>query len=157
MSAFTTTDGTEWVLAVNVGTIKRVREQAGINLLALVTSPAAVSEVFQDDVRLAEVLAAVVKPQLDKAGKTADDFFSCIDGTVIEQGAEALLREIANFFQEPRRQVLLAAMEKAQSVSKAQNLAGAAAALAEIEAMQTIPDQTSILTNSASSLPVSAA
>lgn len=156
MGSFRTTDGAEWVVAVNVGTIKRVREQANVNLLALVGSPAAVADVFSDDVRLAEVIAAVVKPQLDKAGKSADDFFSSIDGTVVEQAAEALLREIANFFQEPRRTVLLAAMDKAQAANKAKTEAGVAAALEAIEAMEEIPNP-SILTSSVSSSPASAA
>lgn len=157
MGTFKTTDGAEWVLAVSVGTIKRVREETGINLLALVSSPAAVADVFHDDVRLAEVLAAVVKPQLDQAGRSLDAFFSCIDGTVVEQGAEALLREIANFFQEPRRTVLLKAMDKAQAANKAKSEAGAAAALEAIEAMEEIPDPASILTSSVSSSPASAA
>jgi len=154
MSQFTTTDGMEWVLTVNVGTIKRVREQTGINLLSLVSSPAAVSEVFQDDARLAEVFAAVVQPQLTKAGRSLDDFFSCIDGTVIEQGAEALMREIVNFFPEPRRTVLLAAMEKCMAANRAKDQAGAAAALAAIEQMEEVPP-VSTPTSCVSSLPAS--
>lgn len=155
MAVFRTTDGLEWTLAVNVGTIKRVRELTGVQLLSLLSDTVEVSGVFSDDVRLAEVIEAVIRPQLEKAGKTADDFFSVIDGTVVEQAAEALLREVANFFQEPKRTVLLAAMDKVMLSNREKMAAGAAAALKAVEEMET--PSVSTLMSSVSSSPASAA
>lgn len=157
MSTFKTTDGREWVVAVNVGTIKRVREMAAVNLLSLVGDVSAISAVFSDDVKLAEVVAAVVLPQLESCRQVPDDLFSVLDGSALEQAAEALLREIANFFQEPRRSVLLKAMEKVARATQAKNHAGAAAALEALETMEIEVPSAQTLTSCASSLPASAA
>lgn len=157
MTTFKTTDGAEWKVAVNVATVKRVRDTVGLNLLGLVGDSAVIADAFRDDLRIAETLAAVVKPQLDAAGKTADDFYAVIDGAVIESAAEALLREIVNFFQEPRRSVLLAAMEKVQATARARNEEGAAAALKALEEMEVELPNPSTLTSSALSSPASAA
>lgn len=136
MSVFATTDGRKWTVAVNLGTVKRVREATGVDILALVSDQRAISEAFSDNIRLAEVIASVIKPELAAAGVTDDQFFSVIDGAVIESATEALLAEVANFFQEPRRTILVKAMEKVRVAVKEQNARGAAEALKALETMQ---------------------
>lgn len=157
MSKFATTDGREWVVAVNVGTVKRVRDATGVNVLALISDQAAIADAFSDNVKLAEVIASVIRPQLEAAGATDEQFFSVVDGTVIENATEALLAEVANFFQEPRRTILLKAMEKVKAAIKAQNSAGAAAALKALETMEVEVPAELMPTSSVSSSPVSAA
>ncbi len=103
MKAFKTTDGTEWQVVVNVATIKRCMDDTGLRLTDLFASEAKIGEFFADDVRFCEVLFSVIRPQADAAGKTLDDFLAGIDGTVIEKAVEALLAEVADFFQEPRK------------------------------------------------------
>lgn len=157
MSVFSTTDGRKWTVAVNLGTVKRVREATGVDVLALVSDQRAISEAFSDNIRLAEVIASVIKPELAAAGVTDDQFFSVIDGAVIESATEALLAEVANFFQEPRRTILVKAMEKVQAAVKEQNARGAAEALKALETMEVeIPSELTH-TNSVSSLQESAA
>lgn len=151
MRSFKTNDGQEWQLSVNVLTVKRCRELTGINVLGLVGEQSAIADLFTDDVRLCEVLCACIKPQLDAAGKTADDFYATVDGDVIEKAAEALLDEVVNFFQEPRRGLLKKAMAKYQKAAEKMRREGAAEVekrLKEID-FETLFRQT--LTNSASS------
>lgn len=136
MSTFKTTDGREWTVAVNVGTVKRVREATGVDILALVSDQRAISEAFSDNIRLAEIIAAVIRPGLLESGVTDEQFFAAIDGSVIESATEALLAEVANFFQEPRRTILLKAMEKVRAAVKEQNARGAAEALKALETME---------------------
>lgn len=157
MGSFQTTDGATWTVSVNVGTVKRVREATNVNLLALISETSAISDVFADDIRLAEVIAAVVSPQIRAAKKTDDEFFQAMDGSVLESAAEALLREVANFFQEPRRSVLLKAMDKVHATTKDKQAAEAAAALELLEKMDHEIPAMSILTNSASNLQAPAA
>lgn len=157
MAAFSTTDGAEWMVAVNVATVKRVRDLTGVNLLGLVGDQKAVGDLFADDVKFCEVLCAVVRPQLEERGKSDDDFFAAITGEVIEAAAEALLAEIVNFFQEPKRSLLKKAMAQYQAAFLKVRAEGAAAvekAMSEID-YETNLRQT--LTNSASSSPASAA
>lgn len=157
MTAFATTDGRRWTVAVNLGTVKRVREATGVDILALVSDQRAISEAFSDNIRLAEVIASVIKPELAAAGVTDDQFFSVIDGAVIESATEALLAEVANFFQEPRRTILIKAMEKVRVAVKEQNARGAAEALKALETMEVeIPSELTH-TSSVSSLQESAA
>lgn len=156
MSVFSTTDGRKWTVAVNLGTVKRVREATGVDILALVSDQRAISEAFSDNIRLAEVIASVIKPELAAAGVTDDQFFSVIDGAVIESATEALLAEVANFFQEPRRTILIKAMEKVRVAVKEQNARGAAEALKALETMEVeIPSELTH-TSSVSSLQESA-
>jgi len=157
MSVFSTTDGRKWTVAVNLGTVKRVREATGVDVLALVSDQRAISEAFSDNIRLAEVIASVIKPELAAAGVTDDQFFSVIDGAVIESATEALLAEVANFFQEPRRTILVKAMEKVQAAVKEQNARGAAEALKALETMEVEIPSELIHTSSVSSLQESAA
>lgn len=157
MSVFSTTDGRKWTVAVNLGTVKRVREATGVDVLALVSDQRAISEAFSDNIRLAEVIASVIKPELAAAGVTDDQFFSVIDGAVIESATEALLAEVANFFQEPRRTILIKAMEKVRVAVKEQNARGAAEALKALETMEVEIPSELIHTSSVSSLQESAA
>lgn len=157
MSEFSTTDGRKWQLAVNVLTVKRVREMAGVNVLALLDDAATVASVFSDHVKLAEVLAACVHPQLEASGVSLDEFLTALDGTAVEAATEALVREVANFFQEPRRSILLKALDKVTAKVKAANAEGAAEALNALETMDIPMPSPSMLTSSVSSSPASAA
>lgn len=157
MSEFATKDGKTWRIEVNVGTVKRVREMAGVNVLALLDDATTVTSVFSDHVKLAEVLAACVQPQIAAARVSVDDFFAAIDGTVIETATEALVREVANFFQEPRRSILLKALDKVTAKVKAASAEGAAEALKALDTMDIPMPSLSMPTSSASSSPASAA
>lgn len=157
MRTFRTTDGTEWKVAVNVGTIKRCHDETGLRLTDLFANEAKIGEFFADDVRFCTVLYAVIKPQADEAGKTLDDFLAVIDGTVIEGAVEALLAEVADFFQEPRRGLLKKTLAKYQAAHARLTTEGARDAERRIEEtdFETLLRQT--LMSSASSLPGSAA
>lgn len=117
MRTFKTNDGTEWRLSVNVGTVKRCLEETGLRLTDLFASEGKIAEFFSDDLKFAEVLWSLVGPQAAASGKNVDDFFQAIDGTVIEAAAEALLAEIVDFFQEPRRTLLRRVLEKYQAAA----------------------------------------
>ena len=157
MRAFKSTDGTEWQVVVNVGTIKRCMDDTGLRLTDLFASEAKIGEFFADDVRFCEVLYSVVRPQAEAAGKTLDDFLAGIDGTVIEGAVEALLAEVADFFQEPRKGLLKKTLAKYQAAHSKLVTEGVLAVEKKIEEtdFETLLRQT--LTSSASSSPASAA
>ena len=157
MRAFKSTDGTEWQVVVNVGTIKRCMDDTGLRLTDLFASEAKIGEFFADDVRFCEVLYSVVRPQAEAVGKTLDDFLAGIDGTVIEGAVEALLAEVADFFQEPRKGLLKKTLAKYQAAHSKLVTEGVLAVEKKIEEtdFETLLRQT--LTSSASSSPASAA
>lgn len=117
MRTFRATDGTEYRVNVNVLTIKRVLEETGLRLTDLFADERAIGQFFSDDVRFAEVVLATIRPQLVEAKRSPDEFFASLDGTVIQAAAEALLAEVADFFQEPRRTMLRRVMERYQAAA----------------------------------------
>lgn len=117
MKTFRTTDGQEWQIAVNVATVKRCRDLAKVDLLGVVEDQGALRGIFDDHVRFCEAICAVCRPQLAERGMSDDEFFAAIDGAVIESAAEALLGEIVDFFQEPRKGLLKKAMAKYQEAA----------------------------------------
>jgi hypothetical protein len=157
MKTFKTTDGTAWQVVVNVGTIKRVQDDTGLRLTDLFASAEKIGAFFADDVRFCEVLFSTIRPQAEAAGKTLDDFLAGIDGTVIEGAVEALLAEVADFFQEPRKGLLKKMLVKYQAAHEKLTTEGVLAAEKKIEEtdFETLLRQT--LTSSASSSPASAA
>jgi hypothetical protein len=157
MKTFKTTDGTEWQVVVNVGTIKRVQDDTGLRLTDLFASAEKIGAFFADDVKFCEVLFSTIRPQAEAAGKTLDDFLAGIDGTVIEGAVEALLAEVADFFQEPRKGLLKKMLVKYQAAHEKLTTEGVLAAEKKIEEtdFETLLRQT--LTSSASSSPASAA
>lgn len=157
MKTFTTTDGTEWRVTVNVLTIKRVLEDTGLKLTDLFSTESKISEFFSDDVKFCEVLWSVVRPEAEKAGKTLDDFFSAIDGTVIESAVEALLSELVDFFQEPRRGLLRKVLQKWRAASDKLKTEGVRVAEQRLEEIDFETVLSQMPTNSASSSPAPAA
>jgi hypothetical protein len=113
VKTFRTADGLEWKVSVNALTIKRVMDITGVKLTDIVDKPDQLTAVFSDDIKVVELLAAVVKPQLDERGMVADQFFAgCVGDTIGIAINDALLPEIIDFFREPRRGLLKRAMEK---------------------------------------------
>lgn len=106
MQQFKTTDGREWQIAVNFGTVKRVHGETGVMLTTLFADDKAIAALFGDDMKFCAVVASLVGSQLQAAGVSEDDFFAAVDGTVIETVASLLLEEIADFFPEPRKGLL---------------------------------------------------
>jgi hypothetical protein len=157
MKAFKTIDGTEWQVVVNVATIKRCMDDTGLRLTDLFASEAKIGEFFADDVRFCEVLFSVIRPQADAADKTLDDFLAGIDGTVIEKAVEALLAEVADFFQEPRKGLIKKTLARYQAAHSKLVTEGVLAAEKRIEEtdFETLLRQT--LTSSVSSSPGNAA
>ncbi len=156
---FRTNDGAEWSVDVTVLTIARCQKETGLRLTDLFSTEAKISEFFADDVQFCLVLAAVVRPQLEAAGKTTDDFLSVMGGEAIEGAVRALLRGIALFFQEPRRSMILRVLEKFEQAEKkvqSESLADAQKQLEEID-FETLIRSQFARTNSASSSRESAA
>lgn len=159
MKKFKTKDGVEWPVEVNVLTVKRCIDETGLKLTDLFSSEEALAKFFADDVTFALVLAAVIRPALTAAGKTTEDFLAAVDGSVIEEAAKALLEEVAGFFQEPRKGLLLkllARWTEAAGRVQSESLAAVQKKLDAVDIESLIRSQFAP-TSSASSSPASVA
>lgn len=156
MSSFKTTDGRTFYVPVNYLTVKRVRDLCGVNVLDILGPGEKLSSFLTDDVKLLEVVCAVVRPQLADIDWSDDKFFSVVDGEVIRAATEALIDEVANFFPEPRKGLVkkvIARVRSAAAEMQRRQVAAAEAALsqADFDAALRTPG------NSGSILPASSA
>ncbi len=98
-------EGRSWSTAINVNTIKRVRELAGINLLEVFDGQL-LNRLSGDPELLVNALYAMCKPQANERSVTEQAFAELLVGDVIEQAATALVQGLIDFFPKDRREVL---------------------------------------------------
>jgi hypothetical protein len=104
MAKFKTIDGQEWVIDVTYLTVKRVRDLCAVNLLDICNlDKGALSGWVADDLKVIEVICAVVRPQLAAADMSDEDFFAACDGGVLKEAVERLVDQVSDFFHEPRK------------------------------------------------------
>ncbi len=97
MKTFKDTESREWQIAVNVASIKRVRDLAGVDLLAIVEGTL-LERLAADPVMLVDVIYALCKPQSDQRQVTDEQFGQAMAGDAIEQATAGLLEELTDFF-----------------------------------------------------------
>jgi len=104
MPKIKTLDGKTWVIEVTYLTVKRVRDLCGVNVLDICNlDKESLSGWVADDLKVLEVICAVVRPQLAAIDMSDDDFFAVCDGAVLREAVERLVDQVSDFFQEPRR------------------------------------------------------
>lgn len=111
MKKFTDSTGHEWEITLTIGSVKRVRELAKVDLLAIEDpidhtkkdDPALLTELGTDIVLLCDVIFAIVEPQAKEAGITDITFGHSLGGEVIEAAQEAFYDELVLFSQGRRR------------------------------------------------------
>ena len=128
MKTFTDNTGRVWMLAVNVGAIKRVRALCGVDLNSIIeldekNKPSAklLERLSTDPVLLVDVLYAVCKPECDSKNVTDEDFGMAMAGDAVEHATTALLDEIIDFFPAPKRlafQKILSATRRFEEIAR---------------------------------------
>jgi len=104
MNKFKTLDGHELAIEVNYLTVKRVRDLCGVNVLDICNlDKESLSGWVADDLKVLEVICAVVRPQLASIDMADDEFFAACDGQVLKEAVERLVDQVSDFFQEPRK------------------------------------------------------
>jgi len=128
MKSFTDNAGRVWMLAVNVGAIKRVRALCGVDLNSIIeldekNKPTAklLERLSTDPVLLVDVLYAVCKPECDSKNVTDEEFGAAMAGDAIDLATSTLLDEIIDFFPEAKRlafQKILSATRRFEDIAR---------------------------------------
>lgn len=102
MAKFTDAKGRVWLVVVSIGTVRRVRETADVDLLRFFDrkSPLHV-ELITDSEKLATVLWAICEPQAVLLGVTPEEFADSLLGDAISEGADALIGAMVDFTPHP--------------------------------------------------------
>jgi len=122
MGSFRDAKGRKWSIDIDVGTLKRVRDLTGFELLSIVEHDGAALDKLRDDVvLLVNVLYATCEPQANAYGPwwrrllgigrgiSDEEFGRGLRGDCIERAWELIIEGMARFFPEGRRRILLAA------------------------------------------------
>ena len=119
MAKFKTLDGKEWVIEVTYLTVKRVRDLCGVNVLDICNlDKESLSGWVADDLKVLDVICAVVRPQLAAIDMADEDFFASCDGGVLKEAVERLVDQVSDFFQEPRRGLVKKVIAKLRATEK---------------------------------------
>jgi hypothetical protein len=92
----------EWQVAINVTSIKRVRDLAKYDLLSVSKTSNPLTELAADPVKLCDVLYCLVKADADKLNVTDEDFGRAMAGDALLAGYNALAEELVDFSQSPQ-------------------------------------------------------
>jgi hypothetical protein len=155
-NTFATLNGTRLHVEVTMLTVKRVRDLCAVDVLDIFGTNDQLGGYLGDNVKLMEVVCAVVRPQLHALGWSDDEFFAQLNGDTLARAADCLLDEVADFFREPRKGLVKKALAKARAatqVIEAQQMAAAERAIAALDSV-TEPATT---TNSGCGSPASSA
>lgn len=115
MKSFEDRNGQTWNLEITVGSLKRVRDLAGVNLADLGEGEV-LERLGRDPVLLGDVLFALCKLQADERGVGDEQFGAALAGDAVEQATTALLEELADFFPSRRRTLLRKALAKMKRI-----------------------------------------
>lgn len=118
MKPFKDTEGTEWLVKIDVATIKRVRDTADVDLLSIGENPTLHAQLQNDPIFLVDLLYVVCRPQADERGITDVQFGERMAGDAIDAAVEAFLVELVNFFPKVKRAPLEKAVEKAAAAQR---------------------------------------
>ncbi|MGN0872656.1 MAG: hypothetical protein ACI4UV_15830 [Victivallales bacterium] len=120
MRTFKDNEGREWTVSMNVGSVKRIRDMAKVDIFGSGLQ-SFVETVTENPVMLVDVLYAAIQPQAEKREISGEAFAEAIAGDVIETASSVLLAEIVDFFPKAKRNILKRILETSQEVEAKMN------------------------------------
>lgn len=114
MKTFVDNNGKTWTVTVNVGTIKRVKDLLGINLIQAITGDL-IEKVETDICLFVDILFVVCKEQAQANGISDEKFGTLLGGDSLEKATDAFLDQLISFFPSQAKRRLY---QKAWSRSK---------------------------------------
>jgi len=98
---FTDSKGDEWAVALNVSTIKAVRQHLSIDLLDL-DNGKLILNLTSDPIMLVDVIYVVCMDEAEERGVIDSEFGARMAGDVIADATEAMLGALVSFIPNPR-------------------------------------------------------
>lgn len=95
-----------WEIDIHPVSLDRVKAHANVDLLDL-GNPDLLTRLAADPMLAARAIPAIVKPQLEKAGMTAEEFLEDFQGDQAQQAMDALVDALVDFFPSERQRTNL--------------------------------------------------
>lgn len=121
MRTFKDANGREWCVRITTDTIRRCRAEAKVDPLGILSGDL-IQRLSADVLVAVDMLTAILKPDLDKAGVTAQQFGDALMGDQLADATTALLEAIADFSPSQQKELihrLLAAGRRVQTKAAA--------------------------------------
>jgi len=99
---WTDNSGRDWCTAINVNTVRRVKDLTGV-LLTDAADSDLIERLYNDCMLLADVLYAISEPQAKERGVDSAAFGEMLAGDTIDRACESMMRDLVDFFQSGRR------------------------------------------------------
>lgn len=116
MPRFTDNQGREWMVDINVTSIKRVRALTGVDLLDI-KSEQTLQPLLGDPIALVDLVWAVCKNQAQELGVSDEGFGEALAGDAIAAATNALIEGLVGFSPSPReRENLAAVLQRTRAV-----------------------------------------
>jgi hypothetical protein len=115
MKTFKDTEGTEWQIALTLGVAKKIKDQAGVDLLDL-DGGNLFQKLIDDPFTLGDVLYIACQGQAEKRSISAEQFADRLAGDAIAHGTSALLEALVDFFPSSKRPLLTRVLAMAKRV-----------------------------------------
>ena len=114
MAAFKDSNGRDWILRLNVGTIRAIRDKHKVNLATL--DGTAYDQLEGDPELLVDVLWSLCAAQATVANVTEVQFGEAMIGDAIENATAAMLEAIGDFFPSRKRQMVQTLAQKTRAM-----------------------------------------
>lgn len=105
---FTDTAGRDWLVSLNIATVKRVRDMLDVDLLS--GDQQVFATLATDPVMLCDVIYVVCKPQADDRGISDEQFGQAMSGDSLGNATDALLGALADFSPSLQKRALMRQM-----------------------------------------------
>lgn len=113
MKSFTDNTGRSWSIVMTIGSVKRVRDLLGVNLLEPESGdPPLMTRLGTDEILLCDVIYCLIKPQAEEQGVSDEQFGAALGGEAILSAQKAFYDELIDFFQLRGRKDRAKMMEK---------------------------------------------
>lgn len=114
MPTFRDVNGQEWLLRLDVGKIRDVRELHHVNLATL--DGTAYDRLEADPELLVNVLWSLCKSQAAEKNISEQQFGEALVGDAIDQATAAMLEAIAGFFPKSKREMVQTLAQRTQAI-----------------------------------------
>jgi len=113
MSSFKDKNGDVWLIELTVGTVKRVKNALGADLMGVASRDSRLLESLYEDPELLVNVIYVLCSEQCEARKIDDETFgNLFNGDAIFQATEALVEGLVDFFPKGRQELLKKVVEK---------------------------------------------
>jgi len=117
MHTFTDSKGQEWHVPITVGTIAKVKNECGVDLLTIVEGTL-LDKLALNPVLIVSSLYCCCEQQVKQRGLSPEEFGETIDSNTIDSALSALLEALIDFFPSAKRNMLRKAMEKLEAANQ---------------------------------------